>query len=78
MTCRAAYLSVFRSSLVNMTSKDQLCTVLQQAGRNPSQKALDKYWPPGTKKLNFDDFCEILKKEKNSRTRPAHDNFQEI
>ncbi|XP_048055870.1 EF-hand calcium-binding domain-containing protein 7 [Megalobrama amblycephala] len=64
MTCRAAYLSVFRSSLVNMTSKDQLCTVLQQAGRNPSQKALDKYWPPGTKNLNFDDFCEILKKEK--------------
>uniref|UniRef100_A0A673LZB9 EF-hand calcium-binding domain-containing protein 7 n=1 Tax=Sinocyclocheilus rhinocerous TaxID=307959 RepID=A0A673LZB9_9TELE len=64
MTCRAAYLSVFRSSLVNMTSKDQLCSVLQQAGRNPSQKALDKYWPPGTKKLNFDDFCEILKKEK--------------
>ncbi|KAL1272791.1 hypothetical protein QQF64_028653 [Cirrhinus molitorella] len=47
-----------------MTTKDQLCTVLQQAGRNPSQKALDKYWPPGTKKLNFDDFCEILKKEK--------------
>lgn len=39
-------------------------SVLQQAGRNPSQKALDKYWPPGTKKLNFDDFCEILKKEK--------------
>lgn len=66
MTCRAAYLSVFRSSLVNMTSKDQLCTVLQQAGRNPSQKALDKYWPPGTKKLNFDDFCEILKKEKTA------------
>uniref|UniRef100_A0A671TBE6 Phosphoglucomutase-1-like n=1 Tax=Sinocyclocheilus anshuiensis TaxID=1608454 RepID=A0A671TBE6_9TELE len=64
MKCRAAYLSVFRSSLVNMTSKDQLCTVLQQAGRNPSQKALDIYWPPGTKKLNFDDFCEILKKEK--------------
>ncbi|XP_043098049.1 EF-hand calcium-binding domain-containing protein 7 [Puntigrus tetrazona] len=62
--CRAAYLSVFRSSLVNMTSKDQLCTVLQQSGTNPSQKALDKYWPPGTKKLNFDDFCEILKKEK--------------
>lgn len=39
-------------------------SVLQQAGRNPSQKALDKYWPPGTKKLNFDDFCEILEKEK--------------
>lgn len=68
MTCRAAYLSVFRSSLVNMTSKEQLCTVLQQAGRNPSQKALDKYWPPGTKKLIFDDFCEILKQEKPAQS----------
>lgn len=38
-------------------------SVLQQAGRNPSQKALDKYWPPGTKKLNFDDFCEMVRKE---------------
>ncbi|MBN3316129.1 EFCB7 protein, partial [Atractosteus spatula] len=62
--CRAAYLAVFRSSLVNISSKEELCLVLQQAGRNPSRKVLGKYWTPRTTKLNFDDFCEILKKEK--------------
>ena len=39
------------------------CLVLQQAGRNPSQATLNKYWTPRTTKLNFDDFCEILKSE---------------
>uniref|UniRef100_A0A7N8XUG0 EF-hand calcium binding domain 7 n=1 Tax=Mastacembelus armatus TaxID=205130 RepID=A0A7N8XUG0_9TELE len=62
--CRAAYLTVFRSSLTNITSKQQLCRVLQQAGRNPSYATLNKYWTPTTSKLNFDDFCEILKCEK--------------
>ncbi|KAL2089699.1 hypothetical protein ACEWY4_014387 [Coilia grayii] len=64
LNCRAAYLSVFKSSLSNITSKEQLCHVLQQAGRNPSQTLLNKYWTPRTKRLNFDDFCEILQKEK--------------
>ncbi|XP_046870236.1 EF-hand calcium-binding domain-containing protein 7 [Hypomesus transpacificus] len=63
MHCRAAYLSLFKSSLTNITSKQQLCRVLQQAGRNPSQATLNKYWTPRTTKLNFDDFCEILKSE---------------
>ncbi|XP_043941489.1 EF-hand calcium-binding domain-containing protein 7 [Protopterus annectens] len=62
--CRAAYLSVFRSSLENITSKEQLCIVLQKAGRSPSQKTIDKYWTSKTSKLQFDDFCEILKREK--------------
>ncbi|XP_033821090.2 EF-hand calcium-binding domain-containing protein 7 [Periophthalmus magnuspinnatus] len=61
--CRAAYLSVFKSSLANISSKQQLCRVLQQAGRNPSQAILNKYWTGKTSKLNFDDFCEILKNE---------------
>ncbi|XP_074858562.1 EF-hand calcium-binding domain-containing protein 7 isoform X4 [Carettochelys insculpta] len=64
MNCRAAYLAVFKSSLENIKSKEQLCLVLQQAGRNPSQKTIDKYWTPQTITLNFDDFCNILKKEK--------------
>ncbi|XP_072367243.1 EF-hand calcium-binding domain-containing protein 7 isoform X1 [Scyliorhinus torazame] len=62
--CRAAYLTVFGTSLENITSKDQLCLVLQQAGRNPSRKTLGKYWTQYTKRLNFDDFCEIMKNEK--------------
>uniref|UniRef100_A0A8C6Q9I6 Phosphoglucomutase 1 n=1 Tax=Nothobranchius furzeri TaxID=105023 RepID=A0A8C6Q9I6_NOTFU len=64
--CRAAYLAVFRSSLTNITSKQQLCRVLQQAGRNPSQANLSAYWTSKTPKLTFDDFCEILKHEKKT------------
>ncbi|KAG7242345.1 hypothetical protein INR49_024021 [Caranx melampygus] len=66
MQCRAAYLAVFRSSLTNIASKQQLCRVLQQAGRNPSHATLNKYWTSRTSKLNFDDFCEILKCEKKT------------
>ncbi|XP_063795264.1 phosphoglucomutase-1 isoform X5 [Pseudophryne corroboree] len=62
--CRAAYLTVFRSSLENITDKTQLCRVLQQAGRNPSNRTLSRYWTAKTKELNFDDFCAIVKKEK--------------
>ncbi|KFO23186.1 EF-hand calcium-binding domain-containing protein 7 [Fukomys damarensis] len=64
MNCRAAYLTVFKSSLENIISKDQLYLALQHAGRNPSQKTINKYWTPQTAKLNFDDFCVILRKEK--------------
>ncbi|XP_019387110.1 PREDICTED: EF-hand calcium-binding domain-containing protein 7 [Crocodylus porosus] len=64
VNCRAAYLTVFKSSLENIKSKEQLCLVLQQAGGNPSQKTVNKYWTPQTTALNFDDFCIILKKEK--------------
>ncbi|XP_074524761.1 EF-hand calcium-binding domain-containing protein 7 [Halichoeres trimaculatus] len=64
--CRAAYLAVFRSSLTNIASKQQLCRALQQAGRNPSQATLNRYWTTRTSKLNFDDFCEILKCERKT------------
>ncbi|KAJ6662573.1 hypothetical protein lerEdw1_011710 [Lerista edwardsae] len=62
-SCRAAYLAIFKSSLENIKSKEQLCIVLQQAGTNPSWKTVNKYWTPQTTMLNFDDFCSILKKE---------------
>ncbi|XP_041134078.1 EF-hand calcium-binding domain-containing protein 7 [Polyodon spathula] len=76
--CRAAYLAVFRSSLESITSKEQLCLVLQQAGRNPSQKRLSKYWTPRTSKLSFDDFCEILKKEKPTEKTELIKAFRKI
>ncbi|KFP88655.1 PREDICTED: EF-hand calcium-binding domain-containing protein 7, partial [Acanthisitta chloris] len=69
MNCRAAYLTVLKSSLENIKSKEQLSLVLQQAGRNPSQQTINKYWTPQTTALNFDDFCAILKKEKPA-TKP--------
>ncbi|XP_056388830.1 EF-hand calcium-binding domain-containing protein 7 [Hyla sarda] len=62
--CRAAYLSVFKSSLENITDRQQLCLALQRGERNPSTRTLSKYWTAKTKELNFDDFCAIVKKEK--------------
>ncbi|XP_068095423.1 EF-hand calcium-binding domain-containing protein 7 isoform X2 [Hyperolius riggenbachi] len=62
--CRAAYLTVFKSSLEPITDKQQLCTVLQRAGLNPSNRTLGKYWTAKTKELNFDDFYTIMKREK--------------
>ncbi|NWH82884.1 EFCB7 protein, partial [Piaya cayana] len=64
--CRAAYLTVFKSSLESIKSKEQLSLVLQQAGRNPSQKTVNKYWTSQTTTLNFDDFCAIVKQEKTA------------
>ncbi|XP_051020647.1 EF-hand calcium-binding domain-containing protein 7 [Acomys russatus] len=64
MNCRAAYLTIFKSSLENIISKDQLYQALQHAGRSPSQKTINKHWTPQTATLNFDDFCVILSKEK--------------
>uniref|UniRef100_A0A3Q2SP10 EF-hand calcium-binding domain-containing protein 7 n=1 Tax=Fundulus heteroclitus TaxID=8078 RepID=A0A3Q2SP10_FUNHE len=76
--CRAAYLAVFRSSLANISSKQQLCRVLQQAGRNPSHATLNKYWTSRTSKLNFDDFCEILKCERKTEEAELMRAFRKL
>ncbi|KAM5256615.1 EF-hand calcium-binding domain-containing protein 7 [Ctenodactylus gundi] len=76
--CRAAYLTLFKSSLENIISKDQLCLVLQHAGRSPSRATVDKYWTPQTAKLNFDDFCIILKKEKPTSKAELLKSFKQL
>ncbi|XP_060062311.1 EF-hand calcium-binding domain-containing protein 7 isoform X2 [Erinaceus europaeus] len=78
MNCRAAYLTVFKSSLENIISKDQLYLALQHAGRNPSRKTINKYWTPQTAKLNFDDFCIILKKEKPTSKAELLKSFKQL
>ncbi|KAM6129240.1 EF-hand calcium-binding domain-containing protein 7 [Phoenicopterus ruber ruber] len=78
MNCRAAYLTVLKSSLENIKSKEQLHLVLQQAGRNPSQKTVNKYWTSQTTTLNFDDFCTILKKEKPATKTELLEAFRKI
>ncbi|XP_075413236.1 EF-hand calcium-binding domain-containing protein 7 isoform X2 [Tenrec ecaudatus] len=78
MNCRAAYLSVFKSSLENIVSKDQLYLALQYAGRNPSQMTINKYWTPQTTKLNFDDFCIILRKEKSTSKTELLKSFKKL
>ena len=52
--------------------------VLQQAGRNPSNATLNKYWTPRTSKLNFDDFCEILKCEKKTEENELMRAFKKM
>lgn len=54
------------------------CPVLQQAGRNPSQKTINKYWTSQTTTLNFDDFCAILKKEKPATKTELLEAFGKI
>lgn len=78
MNCRAAYLTIFKSSLENIISKDQLYLALQHAGRNPSQKTINKYWTPQTAKLNFDDFCIILSKEKPTSKAELLKSFKKL
>ncbi|XP_045333621.1 EF-hand calcium-binding domain-containing protein 7 isoform X2 [Leopardus geoffroyi] len=78
MNCRAAYLTVFKSSLENIISKEQLYLALQHAGRNPSQKTINKYWTPQTAKLNFDDFCIILRKEKPTSKAELLKSFKQL
>ncbi|KFP77681.1 EF-hand calcium-binding domain-containing protein 7, partial [Apaloderma vittatum] len=76
--CRAAYLTVLKSSLENIKSKEQLSLVLQQAGRNPSQKTVNKYWTSQTTTLNFDDFCTILRQEKPATKTELLEAFGKI
>ncbi|NWT10072.1 EFCB7 protein, partial [Vireo altiloquus] len=78
MNCRAAYLTVLKSSLENIKSKEQLGLVLQQAGRNPSWATINKYWTSQTTSLNFDDFCAILKKEKPATKSELLEAFGKI
>ncbi|XP_075472035.1 EF-hand calcium-binding domain-containing protein 7 isoform X3 [Ascaphus truei] len=76
--CRAAYLTVFKSSLDSITRKEQLCLVLQQASRNPSNRILNKYWTARTKEINFDDFCTILRREKPTTKTELMKAFKKI
>lgn len=52
--------------------------VLQHAGRNPSQKTINKYWTPQTAKLNFDDFCIILRNEKPISKKELLNSFKQL
>ncbi|XP_052775203.1 EF-hand calcium-binding domain-containing protein 7-like isoform X2 [Mya arenaria] len=63
LECKAAFLAIFDEIEDKIESKKRLNDLLQQSGRNPNKARLDKYWPSGTDKLQFDDFVEICRKE---------------
>ncbi|XP_020624882.1 EF-hand calcium-binding domain-containing protein 7-like isoform X1 [Orbicella faveolata] len=62
--CRAAYLAVLSSTTEKITSIDELILALQFGGRNPSMKFVQKYWRHDTDSISYNDFCDIMRKEK--------------
>lgn len=62
--CRAAYLAVLSSTTEKITSIDELILALQFGGRNPSLKFVQKYWKHDTDSISYNDFCDIMRKEK--------------
>ncbi|KAL5016359.1 hypothetical protein ScPMuIL_005948 [Solemya velum] len=63
LECKAAYLSIVDDITENITSKERLSMVLQQTGRNPTSKSLNRYWSRDTRSVCFDDFVDICRKE---------------
>ncbi|CAH3028546.1 unnamed protein product [Porites evermanni] len=63
--CRAAYLAVLSSTTEKITSIDELILALQFGGRNPSVKVVQKYWKHDTDSISYNDFCDIMRKEKS-------------
>lgn len=57
--CKVAYLVTFEDIFDVITSKSQLLEVLQQAGRNPTMKAMNKFWKIDTESVSFDEFCRV-------------------
>ncbi|XP_006812263.1 EF-hand calcium-binding domain-containing protein 7-like [Saccoglossus kowalevskii] len=62
--CHSVYTIVFDSVTEPIRSKEELSQVLYQAGRNPSNRTLSKYWSSDTNQLSYNDFCDIMRKEK--------------
>lgn len=61
--CKAGYLALYDDLSDNITSRQDLAQALQQTGRNPTKKHLDKYWRSSAGSVSFDDFVEICHKE---------------
>ncbi|XP_071486915.1 EF-hand calcium-binding domain-containing protein 7-like [Diadema antillarum] len=76
--CRAAYMAVFNDPATDITSRDGLERVLQQAGRNPSKQTIDKYWTKDTNKLTFNDVLAIVKELKPTSEDDLLHAFQKI
>ncbi|XP_041359620.1 EF-hand calcium-binding domain-containing protein 7-like isoform X3 [Gigantopelta aegis] len=78
LNCKAAYLSVFDDIRDEITSKNDLILVLQQSGRNPSQRTLEKYWKYDTDSLTFNDFVDICQQEHATTAEDLMKAFKKI
>ncbi|PVD23948.1 hypothetical protein C0Q70_17224 [Pomacea canaliculata] len=63
LECKAAYLSVFDDIHDNIMNKKDFILVLQQTGRNPTPKVVQRYWDENTESISFAEFVDICRKE---------------
>ncbi|KAK7492908.1 hypothetical protein BaRGS_00015855 [Batillaria attramentaria] len=63
LECKAAYLTVLDDVHDELTSKQDFILALQQAGRNPTQKMVRKYWDNDREAMSFDEFVDVCRKE---------------
>ncbi|GAB1608391.1 EF-hand calcium-binding domain-containing protein 7-like isoform X1 [Argonauta hians] len=75
LDCKASYLSVFNTLEDPINTMDDLILVLQQSGRNPSRKSLEKYKQDLKASLNFDDFCKICSIEPQTTPKDLIEAF---
>ncbi|KAK3727872.1 hypothetical protein QZH41_010599, partial [Actinostola sp. cb2023] len=76
--CRGAYLSVVKSTSEPITSMCELSLALQCGGRNPSKKLLQKYWQSDMDSISYNEFCDIMQKEKPTSKETLLRAFKKI
>ncbi|RNA11122.1 EF-hand calcium-binding domain-containing 7, partial [Brachionus plicatilis] len=62
---KAAFIFVNESSKGFLRSSSELLKALQQCGRNPNRKIIEKYWNQNNY-IDIDEFCKIASREKNT------------
>lgn len=75
----AAYLSLKDSISEDLKSPQELLTVFQHAGRNPSMQQIEKIWSKtGADGINFDDFCQILEQNPDNEEKSLLNAFRKL
>ncbi|XP_046844495.1 EF-hand calcium-binding domain-containing protein 7-like [Xenia sp. Carnegie-2017] len=76
--CRMAYLAVVNSTTDNIKSSKELAFALQYAGRNPSQKSIERYWKDSAESISYSKFCAIMKQEKQNTKNELLSAFKKM
>ncbi|XP_070196445.1 EF-hand calcium-binding domain-containing protein 7-like isoform X4 [Littorina saxatilis] len=78
LECKAAYLSVFDDVHDTIDSKQDFILVLQQAGRNPSQRVVNRYWDDDRDSMAFDEFVDVCRKVSSTSEDDLMKAFRKI
>ena len=55
-----------------------ITVALQMMGRNPSDKAIDRYWCQAGGSMSYEQFCLVMKRERKTSTSDLMRAFQKI